>query len=277
MNGPVGFIAVLFVLQVLSASAAELRLMQTPRGTHYGIFADKPSKPAPTLFIIGNPISMMGQEKMGYLLGTGQILAKHGWIYVVLDPACEGYDLKEGQPSGLRGWAAHAKKGEDFVGPYARNCVDVLDHLIAEGVTDPRRVVVQGVSRGGFCALHFAAREPRIQAVVGVSPVTNPLALTELAGVTAPEAATISLDGFLERLSGRPVWISIGNSDDRVSTDDCIGFTRRLVAATRRLQPKLNLIPVHLHIGVSAGHRSPDDAYGSSADFLLAHFRNRQP
>jgi dienelactone hydrolase len=277
MKAPIALLAALIAFRAVSVAAAEPHVKQTPRGTHYAISADKPPQPAPTLFIIGNPISMMGQENMRYLYETGKVLAKHGWIYVVLDPANEGYDAKEGHPSSLTGWASHAKKGEDFMGPYVRKCVDVLDHLIAEGVTDARRVVVQGVSRGGFCALHFAAREPRIQAVVAISPVTNPLALTEFAGVTPAQVAEISLDHTLEKLSGRTVWISIGNSDDRVSTDDCIQFSRRLVATTRTLQPKLNLIPVHLKIGVSAGHRSLDDAYVSAADFLLARFPHPQP
>jgi dienelactone hydrolase len=257
-----------------SAGAAELKLkmLQTPGGTHYGISSEKLAKPAPTLFIIGNPIAMLEKESMRYLLETGEALAKRGWIYVVLDPACEGHDLKAGQPSSLGGWAIHAKKNEDFLGPYVQNCMDVLDHLIAEGITDAQRVAVEGVSRGGFCALHFAAREPRIKAVLGISPVTNPLALKEFAGVTAEQVKGISLDQVLEPLVGRTVWISIGNSDDRVSTDDCIAFSRRLVATTRRLQPQLNLFPVHLHVGMSAGHRSTDDAYASAADFLLKTF-----
>ena len=269
MKLPTAFFTALIAFQTLDDTAADLREMQTPRGTHYGIWGDKPAKPAPTLFIIGNPISVMGRENMSYLLATGKALAKQGWVYVVLDPACEGYDLKQGQPSSLAGWAIHAKKGEDFLGPYLRNCGDVLDHLIAEGFTDAKRVAVQGVSRGGFCALHFAASDPRIKVVVGISPVTNPLALTEFAGVTANQVVGFSLEHVLEPLAGRAVWISIGNSDDRVSTDDCIAFTRKLVATTRRLQPNLNLVPVHLHVGVSAGHRSTDDAYSSAADFLL--------
>ena len=81
--------------------------------------------------------------------------------------------------------------------------------------------------------------------------------------------ADFSLDRVLEKLAGRTVWVSIGNSDDRVSTDDCVAFTRRLIATTRKLQPNLTLIPVHLHVGMSAGHRSPNDAYSSAADFLL--------
>ena len=209
--------------------------------------------------------------------GHGDALSKQGWIFVMVDPACEGYAQQPGEPSSMAGWAIHATKGEEFVQSYVAGCREVLDHLIAEGFTDPQRVAVQGVSRGGFCALHFAAAEPRIKAVVGIAPVTNPLALTEFANVTPTQAAAISLDGVMESLAGRTVWISIGNSDDRVSTDECISFTRRLVTATRRLQPQLNLIPVHLHVGMSAGHRAPDDAYTAATAFLLTQFPDHQP
>lgn len=269
---PLAACILLHSLSPSSATAREISVMQTPQGTHYAVGTEKYDKPAPTLFIIGNPMAMLEKESMRYLLETGEALAKKGWVYVVLDPACEGHDLKPGQPSSLSGWAIHAKAKEDFLGPYLRNCIDVLDHLIAEGVTDPQQVAVQGVSRGGFCALHFAAREPRIKAVVGISPVTNPLALKEFAGVTAEQVAGISLDQVLEPLAGRTVWISIGNADDRVSTDDCITFSRRLVATTQKLNPQMNLFPVQLHVGMSAGHRSPDNAYRAAADFLLQTF-----
>ncbi|HYF35992.1 MAG TPA: alpha/beta fold hydrolase [Prosthecobacter sp.] len=261
-------------LSLPSAVAAEVKVLQTPAGTHYGLAGEneKAAKPAPTLFIIGSPLTMLDKANLRYFRETGEALSKHGWIYVVLDPAGEGHDLKPGQPSSLPGWAIRCQKNQDFISPYVRNCIDVLNHLIAEGITDPQRVAVQGVSRGGFCALHFAARESRIKAVIGISPVTNPLALKEFAGVTSEQVAPISLDHVLEPLAGRTVWISIGNSDDRVSTDDCIAFTRRLVATTRKLQPQLNLFPVHLHVGMSAGHRSTDDAYASAAEFLLKTF-----
>lgn len=250
-----------------------LRVVQTKAGTHYGIHAEKPAKPAPTLFIIGGSIHSIMADKSRYSTVSGDALSKHGWIYVVLDPACEGFALKPGDPSSLGGWAVHCKRGPDFVKPYVERCRDVLDHLIAEGFTDPQRVAVQGISRGGFCALHFAAAEPRIKAVVGIAPVTNPLALQEFEGVTPAQVAHISLDQHLDKLAGRAVWISIGNTDERVSTDDCIGFTRRLVAATRKLRPELTLVPVHLTVSTSLGHRAPDDAYPAAAAYLLRVLR----
>ncbi len=246
-----------------------LRVVQTKAGTHYGIHLEKPAKPAPTLFIIGGAINSIVTNKSRFYTVAGDTLSKQGWIYVVLDPACEGFAIKPGDPSSLGGWAAHCKRGTDFVKPYVERCRDVLDHLIAEGFTDPERVAVQGISRGGFCALHFAAAEPRIKAVIGIAPVTNPLALEEFAGVTPGQAAPISLDQHLDKLAGRPVWISIGNTDDRVSTDECISFTRRLVATTRKLHPELTLVPVHLTVSTSLGHRAPDDAYPAAAAYLL--------
>lgn len=246
-----------------------LRVVQTKAGTHYGIHAEKPAKPAPTLFIIGGAISSIVANKSRFYTVSGDELSKRGWIYVVIDPACEGFALKPGDPSSLPGWAMHCKRGTDFVKPYVERCRDVLDHLIAEGFTDPQRVAVQGISRGGFCALHFAAAEPRIKAVAGISPVTNPLALQEFEGVTSEQAASISLGQHLEKLAGRPVWISIGNTDERVSTDECISFARRLVASTRKLLPELTLVPVHITVSTSLGHRAPDDAYSAAAAYLL--------
>ena len=258
---------------LLAADApAPLRIVQTKAGTHYAICAEKPAQPAPTLFVIAGPMTAVAADKSRWFIATGDALSRQGWIFVVLDPACEGYALKPGEPSSLAGWAVRAKMGEDFFKPYVESCRDVLDHLIAEGFTDPNRVAVEGVSRGGFCALHFAAAEPRIKAVIGVSPVTNPLALTEFTGVTPPQIADITLDQQLAKLAGRTVWMSIGNTDDRVSTDDCISFARRLVATTRRLKPELKIIPVHLHVAASLGHSTPEGTYLAAAEFLLQHF-----
>lgn len=54
-----------------SATAREIKVMQTPRGAHYGLGTEKYDKPAPTLFIIGNPMAMLEKENMRYLLETG--------------------------------------------------------------------------------------------------------------------------------------------------------------------------------------------------------------
>lgn len=258
------------------ASFPPMRLLKTPEGTRFGLFGKKPAAPAATLFIIALGVDEMATAPARRYTTTGRELAKDGWLYVVLDPPCHGYDRKKGEPAALAGWAHRVKAGRDLMGPFVKRCTAVLDHLVAEGYTDPDRVAASGTSRGGFCALHFAAGEPRVRAVTCVSPVTNPLALSEFDGVTDEQVRSIGIDSLAERLVGRAVWLSIGNDDQRVCTDDCIRFARKLVTATRRLKREMKVVPIELVVAPSEGHRSIEDAYQLEARFLRKHFRSRQ-
>lgn len=249
-----------------------MRLLKTADGTPFGLFSEKPAAPAPTLFIFATGIDEMGSDPARYYSQTGRDLAKDGWVYVALDPPCHGYDRQDGEPAALVGWAHRVKAGQDLMGPFVKRCVAVLDHLIAEGYTDPNRVAASGTSRGGFCSLHFAAGEPRVRAATGVSPVTNPLALSEFKGVTEEQAKSINIDSLTDRLAGRAVWLSIGNHDPRVSTDDCVSLARKLVTATRQAKSDLKVVPVELIVGPSEGHRAIDEAYKLEAQFLRKQF-----
>lgn len=254
---------------------AAMRLMQTPSGTKFGLFGEKPATPAPTLFIFATAIDDMGKDPTSIYTSTGREVAQAGWIYVALDPPCHGYDHKEGEPGALNGWAHRIKTGQDPMAPFVKRCVDVLDFLVAERYADPDRIAASGTSRGGFCALHFAAGEPRVRAVACVSPVTNPLALSEFADVTREEVQGIHYDALVDRLAGKAVWLSMGNDDARVNTDDCVTLARKLVAATRRSKPESKIVPVELIVGPSEGHRAIDNAYSLEAQFLLKHVKSQ--
>ncbi len=249
----------------LSAEDAKdlgIRAEKTPKGTPYGISGDKPEKPAPTLFIFASDIESMNQPASEIYSRTGRELLKDGWIFVVLNPPCHGEDQIPGEPTQINGWAHRLKTGQDLIGPFVAGCQDVLDHLIAEGYTDPEWVAASGTSRGGFCAFHFAAAEPRVRAVSGVAPVTNLLALREFSELQdhEPTKALYTLH-LAEKLVGRSVLMTIGNDDARVSTDDCVNVARRLAKVTREKMPDLRVIPVELIVGPSNGHSAIDDAY----------------
>lgn len=247
-----------------------MRVLQTPAGTRCGIFGDKPAAPAPTLFVFASSVDEMAKSPV--YSEAGRHLAEHGWLYVTVDLPCHGHDHRADEPAALSGWAHRVKTGQALMEPFVKRCVDVLDFLIAEGFTDPKRVAACGTSRGGFCALHFAAAEPRVRAVACISPVTNLLALSEFAGVTESQVQSISIPSIADKLAGRAVWLSIGNHDPRVSTDDCIATARRLVAAARERQADARVVPVELIVGPSDGHHAIDDAYALAARFVLRQF-----
>lgn len=246
-----------------------MRVLQTDSGTRFGVFGERGQRPAPTFFVFATSVDDMA--KYAVYSETGRALAKQGWLYVTLDPPCHGRDAKPGEPAALSGWAHRVQNGENLMQPFVQRCRDVLDWLIAEKYTDPDRVAVGGTSRGGFCALHFAAAEPRVKAVVCVSPVTNPLVLREFVGLKPDQTAGIDAKSLADKLAGRPIWISIGNHDERVGTDDCIATCRKFVAASLQKNPEV-ACPMELIVAPSKGHSAIDNAYTLAARFIIRVF-----
>jgi dienelactone hydrolase len=202
---------------------------------------------------------------------VGKSLIPQGYICVALDLPCHGKNVRADEPPGLDGWAARLSKGEDPISPFTKDASSVLDHLIAEGLTDPARVAVCGTSRGGFAALHFAAAEPRARCAAAFAPVTDLLALREFTGQDRNEPtnalALRHLDG---KLAGRPIWMCIGNHDERVDTDFAIGFTRDVVKASVA-QKKKALI--ELHVMTSEGHSIHPTAHEEAAAWIAKQLK----
>jgi dienelactone hydrolase len=247
-----------------AAAQEKVQTLSTPEGIRFTILGEKPAAPAATLFVFATG----AQETLEAVVYSraGRILAKDGWLSVSVDIACHGNDARDGEPGGIEGWRRRLDNGEEWLPAFAKRSSSVLDYLIKEGYTDPQRVAACGTSRGGFSALHFAAAEARVKAVAGFAPVTNLLALREFAG-TKHEAAANALAAatLAPKLADRAVWVCIGAHDERVSTDDCVAFTRKVVAAAVAAQKKHN---VELHVMPSPGHTIHETAHEEVAAWL---------
>jgi dienelactone hydrolase len=255
-------------------AAPAMQVLATSAGTPFGLFGKKPAEPAPTLFVFA-----LGLEQMGTALvytEVGRHLARDGFLYVAVEPPCHGADARPGEPVALQGWRHRIEHGDALMPAFIERTRDVLDHLVREGYTDPQRVAACGTSRGGFCALHFAAAERRVHAVAAFSPVTDLALLSEFQGIEShPTLQSLAAVNLADQLADRPVWISIGNNDLRVGTDAAIAVARRLAAAAIARDPqnpKL-IAPVELIVGPSAGHSSIDRAHELAAQWLLRQFK----
>ncbi len=246
-----------------------VEILKTPGGVRFGISGTKPATPAPTLFVFANDISTT-LESDDYNK-AGKLLAREGVLCVALDMPCHGQDVRDGEPQGIDGWAARLRKEEDFLGAFTKNASAVLDHLITEGYTDREKVAVCGTSRGGFVALHFAAVEPRVRCVAAFAPVTDLIVVREFQEL-AQHAATnaLALSRHAAKLAGRPIWMCIGNNDERVDTDRAIAFTREVVKASVA-QKKRPL--VELHVMTSEGHTIHRTAHDEAAAWISEQFK----
>lgn len=258
-----------------SASAEEpipkARVLQTRDGVSFALLGDKPKTPAATLFVFA--LDMQGTLNGDAYNKIGRLLFKDGFLSVALDIPCHGADLRDGEKAGnLAGWRTRLEKGDDLLGGLSKRVSTVLDHLIKEGYTDEKRVAAAGTSRGGFVAMHMAVAEPRIRAVVAFAPVTDLLAIREFAGMDKHEPTrALSLLNHADKLAGRALWLCIGNQDERVSTDQSIALTRKVVAAsTARKTP---IIPVDLHVIGTVGHSIHATAHDEAAAWLRTQLK----
>jgi hypothetical protein len=129
-------------------------------------------------------------------------------------------------------------------------------------------------------ALQFAAAERRVRCVAAFIPLTNLLVPFEFAGMesaggSAAQSAfwkvrTLALTNVADELAGRPIWVCIGNNDQRVGTDNAIAFTRRLVEASYL---KRKPVAVELHVTATEGHGVYASAHEDAAAWILARMK----
>jgi CubicO group peptidase (beta-lactamase class C family)/dienelactone hydrolase len=250
-------------------SGAGLNILRTPAGVRFGVLGPKPAAPAPVLFVFANDIAGTLQNESYNKIG--KLLAAQGVVSVAIDLPCHGESVLPGEPQGLDGWAARLKNDNDPIPGLVKDASAALDFLIAEGYADPAKVTACGTSRGGFSALHFAAGEPRVRCVAAFAPVTDLLALREFKGMEAhPRTNELALAKLADKLAGRPVWMCIGNNDERVDTDRAIAFTREVVRASAAAKkPAL----IELHVMTSVGHTIHPTAHDEAAAWVSGQLK----
>ncbi|MGE0755561.1 MAG: hypothetical protein AB7F89_01400 [Pirellulaceae bacterium] len=245
------------------------QLMTTTGGIVFGIWPDKPPRPAPTLFVLAASISETLES--AYFRQAGEMLAREGWMLVSVDLPCHGREVRTGESAGLSGWRSRVDRGEDVMADVTQRLRGVLDYLLMERLADPARIAALGTSRGGFAALHFAATDPRVACVAGFAPVTDLAHLSEFRG--AAELALVgqlALNRQADALAGRGVWLVIGDRDARVSTDSAIALARQVTASSLRLGRPAR---VDLHvIAEPKGHTVPAGYAELAAQWLRAQF-----
>ncbi len=251
-----------FLRLTVSISAQDFTLHATPGGVEYGIWGTSGEKPAPTLMIFSGSIENTLSKP--YFRQCGNALSEKGYLCVSIDLPCHGKEAIKGEPSGIAGWNHRIAKGENIVEEFQKRASEVLDHLIETKIADPNRIAAAGTSRGGFLAIQFAAHDERVNCVAGFAPVTNLTALREFAGnEELPLVTRLSLESQAKRLAGKPVWVIIGDRDERVSTRSAMDFAMALSseAVAKDVPSQLEL---HV-VSEPRGHTTPKGAAEQAA------------
>ena len=150
-----------------------------------------------------------------------------------------------------------------------------LEQTQREFATDPNRVYLTGLSRGGAGAYYLAYRDPGRFAAVLISCGRVTLAAT-LGGQPAPDLDPVipasdgdPFEALAAKLKNTPVWVFHGDVDATISVEE----SRRATAALKRAGGSVTYTELP-----GVGHNAWDTAYGSNevAKWLFAQRRTNR-
>lgn len=163
-----------------------------------------------------------------------------------------GEDLNPNQA--IIKWANAYAQGDDPLTPFIEQCRHAVDELLKLNLIDPNHLYVGGLSRGGYAALHLAAKDPRFKAVLGYAPLTSFTALEEF-------QSKMETENLIHSLIHCSVKFYIGNRDERVGTGRAYQFIHALTEAKHyagERSPKAEIV-----ITPSIGHKGHGTSHAS--------------
>lgn len=111
----------------------------------------------------------------------------------------------------------------------------VIDTCLEKGISTSGRILLESASRGGYFMLRLAAADERVKATAAFATVTDWKYLSEFsADYESEELKKTSILNYVEALTGKNLFITIGFCDDRVNTASCCQFAADLLNANLR-------------------------------------------
>jgi hypothetical protein len=149
-------------------------------------------------------------------------------------------------------WAEDFSRGSDPLTPFIEQIGEFAKLLMGKGIASS--VGIAGLSRGGFLALHAAAKLEALQHVLGFAPMSR-LGLSKEFSLIANEARIqyFDLKNLSSQLINKSIRLYIGNRDVRVSTSACFSFVEAV--AEEAFQNRIRSPQIELIVTPSIGHQ----------------------
>jgi hypothetical protein len=197
---------------IAAAQASPAWLVRdAPGGFRFAVTGGKPAKPAPTLFLIGSSIEDTTRVETFARIAAPWLEA--GGIAVTVDSPSHGVEQPPAREELAGGLTQAPAGGRRLRQPFTGRLRGLLDHLVERGYTDPGRVAVSGISRGGFLGLHFTASEPRVRRIAALAFVSDLIAPAEFNGAEQNALLrSLAVTHLVDRLAGRKFFGIIGST-----------------------------------------------------------------
>ncbi len=172
-------------------------------------------------------------------------------------------------------WAEDYAHKKDPINEFLKSFDKALDFAIENQFVNPEKMAVGGLSRGGFIALHAAAREPRLKYVVAFAPITELHKVKEFAPLQDdPKVRSLDAIHLSPALSHTHIRIHIGNRDTLVSTPSSFEFAMSVVEEAHKKNLRSAKMEYFLHPSIGhKGHGTPPEIFRQGADWIASSLK----
>jgi dienelactone hydrolase len=166
-------------------------------------------------------------------------------------------------------WAHDFAQNKDPIDHFLTSFDTALDFAIQERFINPDKIAVGGLSRGGFVALHAAAKQERLQYVLAFAPITKLSKLKEFSSLSNnPLIDAYDIERIGSKLGSRNIRFHIGNRDTLVDTRSCFDAAMKIVEHSEKRSPSVSF---HLHPSIGhKGHGTPPEIFLAGADWIAS-------
>ena len=168
--------------------------------------------------------------------------------------------------SDIVGWRNSFIDGDDPFEMFLEDANELIDMLISKKYAKEGKIIVSGISRAGYLALRLLSNDNRILAAAAFAPVTDWIYLREFdKDKRNIKVKNTKIENYIGGLVKKPIYIAIGCSDQRVSTNSCKRFYKKLIDCNN----EYDYSNIKLHITEDKSHLIDMKWRKLGAKFLL--------
>lgn len=175
----------------------------------------------------------------------------------------------------LQAWSQDVAKNHNLIDSFLTEFEEALLFGIQNELIDPTKVAVAGLSRGGFIAMHAAARSDLVKTALAFAPVSQLGSLPEFSEIKDFKLTqSLNLENIASKLCNKNILIHIGNVDLLVDTKLAFDFAFKTasLALDRGIRsPQVTLI-THPSIG-HKGHGTPEHIFRQGSEWISAQLQ----
>ncbi len=222
--------------------------------------------PLPSFFYF----SLAGEDSLCLDPFNQPVQFLEGKMIRVFSMTLPGHENRLPATGAMKVWADDFSHNRDPISDFLDTFEQALSFTIDNRFASKEKMGVGGLSRGGFIALHIAARHENIKYALAFAPLTELHKIKEFSHLqNNPRVRAFDLVHQSKALARTHIRIHMGNHDSLVGTKEAFTFTMSVVDAAIQEGIRCPQVEFLLHPSIGhKGHGTPPEIFREGAHWM---------